>query len=266
MEHSETITTFAAAFVAAQAKIKGAAKDATNPHFKSKYADLSSVMDACKEALSDQGIAVLQTPVPTDSGNLALDTVLMHKSGEWVSGRVEMPLSKNDPQGYGSAMTYARRYSLAAMVGVCPEDDDGESAMNRNGNARQTAPPRTQVQRPDPPLNMNKSTGEIPNNVPQTAAEFAEYGDLMDDERFEEAILNEMKLRSFTDEGCRRAQAAACQSEKVTGLAKFANVRRGAFITAIRKGAFDRYKDAVPADKTTHPKQDPKRALAGAGK
>lgn len=146
MEHSEMVSTFAAAFVAAQQQIEGAVKDKTNPHFKTQYADLSAVMEACKGALNAQGIAILQTPAPSDTGTLAIDTVLMHKSGEWVSGRTVIPLPKNDPQGYGSAMTYARRYSLASMVGVCPEDDDGEGAMPQRGQQqrRQDPAPREQ--------------------------------------------------------------------------------------------------------------------------
>lgn len=151
MEHSESVKSFAAAFVAAQQKIEGAAKDKTNPHFRSKYADLTAVMEACKDALNEAGIGILQTPAPSDPGTLAIDTVLVHTSGEWISGRTVMPLAKNDPQGFGSAMTYARRYSLAAMVGVCPEDDDGEGAMNRGTNGKpqqQAKPPAAAPQRP----------------------------------------------------------------------------------------------------------------------
>lgn len=151
MEHSENISAFAAAFVAAQADVKGAEKDKTNPHYRSSYADLGSVMDACKDALSKNGIAVIQSPVPSDTGTLALDTVLMHKSGEWVSGKIVMPLSKNDPQGYGSAMTYARRYGLAAMVGVCPEDDDAESAVSHSNGQRRPQPSPAATKKAAPP-------------------------------------------------------------------------------------------------------------------
>jgi hypothetical protein len=86
------------------------------------------------------GVAVIQAPAPAgDKGVMALETVLLHKSGEWMSGTIQIPLGKADPQGFGSAMTYGRRYSLAAMVGVMAEDDDGEAAMGRGPSA----PPRT---------------------------------------------------------------------------------------------------------------------------
>lgn len=132
MKNSETIGKISAALVAAQAEIGMAKKDASNPFFKSKYADLSSVMDACKPALIKNGIAIVQSPAESPlTGFIAIDTILLHSSGEWISGTTVMPIGKMDPQGFGSAMTYARRYSLAAMTGVCPEDDDGEGAAGR---------------------------------------------------------------------------------------------------------------------------------------
>ncbi len=140
IEHSETFAELAAAMVVAQSQIEGAKKDATNPHFKSRYADLSSVMDACKGPLNANGISIIQAPVPCEGNKIAVETMLIHKSGQWIRGRAEVPMAKIDPQGYGSAMTYARRYSLAAMAGVCPEDDDGEAATGR--------PPQRQQQRP----------------------------------------------------------------------------------------------------------------------
>jgi hypothetical protein len=130
MQQSESIKTLAPAFIKAQKAVEGAEKNKANPGFKgTRYADLSSVVEACKEALNSNGIGYVQTPVPAEPGFLQLSTVLIHESGEWISGTIQLPLAKQDPQGYGSAMTYARRYGLAAMVGVCPEDDDGNGAM-----------------------------------------------------------------------------------------------------------------------------------------
>lgn len=145
MNRSETISTLAASLVKAQREIEGAAKDKTNPHYRSKYADLASVADACKPALNRHGIAYVQAPEPSESGTLALTTMLVHESGEWISGTCTMPLPKNDPQGYGSAMTYARRYALAAMVGVCPEDDDAEAATPKTAPSNKAADQRPKL-------------------------------------------------------------------------------------------------------------------------
>lgn len=106
-----------------------ALKDSTNPHFRSSYADLLSVWRAANPALVANDIAVSQLCEPSDDGALvSVTTILMHKSGQWISGTVTMRPTKADPQGIGSAITYARRYALAASVGVCPEDDDGNAA------------------------------------------------------------------------------------------------------------------------------------------
>lgn len=144
---STTIAKFAAAFVKAQKEIKGAVKDATNPHFKNQYADLSSVMAACKDSLNKNGIAIIQTPARSEPGRLALTTKLLHESGEWMAGTGEIPIDRAGPQAYGSALTYARRYFLSAMVGVCPEDDDGNDADNRGQRKPEPTPAQRQEQK-----------------------------------------------------------------------------------------------------------------------
>jgi len=116
-----------AALVAAQMEMGKALKDSTNPVFKSKYADLASVMDACMPALNRHGIAVFQPTVDDESGRY-VKTILAHVSGETVECRVPLIVGKNDMQGYGSAVTYARRYGLMGMAGIAPEDDDGNAA------------------------------------------------------------------------------------------------------------------------------------------
>jgi hypothetical protein len=90
------------------------------------------VMTACKDSLNKHGIAIIQTPAPSRDGRLALTTKLLHESGEWMAGTGEIPVDRPGPQAYGSALTYARRYFLGAMVGVCPEDDDGNGANGRD--------------------------------------------------------------------------------------------------------------------------------------
>jgi hypothetical protein len=115
------------ALAAAQLQMGPALKDSSNPAFKSKYADLSSVMAACLPALNSNGIAVFQ-PTGEDEAGRFVRTILAHESGETIDCRVPLIVSKNDMQGYGSAVTYARRYGLMSMAGIAPEDDDGNAA------------------------------------------------------------------------------------------------------------------------------------------
>lgn len=141
MLSSDSIKELAAALVKAQAKIEGATKDKTNPHFRSKYADLSSVVEAIKGPATDNGLAYTQVLHDAES-SAKVETIILHTSGEWLScGVISVPVSKLDAQGYGSALTYARRYSLSAAFGVAPEDDDGNAAAAAapKGSLRETA-------------------------------------------------------------------------------------------------------------------------------
>lgn len=128
MQTSEAIDKIAPAFVKAQAACNGAKKSSNNPHFKSKYADLSAVWGACEEALEANALAVVQGLGEVIDGKLHIETMLLHSSGQWMKSLASIPLPKSDPQGYGSASTYARRYTLAAMMGIVQEDDDGNAA------------------------------------------------------------------------------------------------------------------------------------------
>lgn len=123
MKTSETTAEITKALVKASAAIKHATKDAKNPHFRNDYASLESVIDASKETLLDNGIVVLQAP-----GNGVLTTRLQHSSGEFFESEINLVLTKNDMQGLGSAITYARRYSLAALLNISQADDDGNEA------------------------------------------------------------------------------------------------------------------------------------------
>lgn len=127
MTDTQPIGQLAAALAKAQGMMKGATKDSENPHFKSKYADLASVWEACREALTKNDIAVIQ-PVSGGPETITVTTILAHKSGESIGGSFTIRPTKIDAQGLGSAITYGRRYGLAAMVGVAPEDDDGNAA------------------------------------------------------------------------------------------------------------------------------------------
>lgn len=133
MKTSETIGKIAPALLTAQRAITFAVKDSKNPQFKSTYADLSSVIDAAKPALNAAGICFVQMPAPGEPGTLALTTRLIHESGEWIESTAVCPLQKHDPQGYGSAITYLKRYSLASAVGLYQDDDDGNAASKKPG-------------------------------------------------------------------------------------------------------------------------------------
>lgn len=120
-----------AALVKAQKQFGPALKTSTNPHFKSKYADLAACIEAVIDALNDNGIALIQNVHESDNG-VTVETVFLHESGEMYSnGKLHVPASKQDPQGYGSALTYCRRYSVMAACGIAPEDDDGNAGSKK---------------------------------------------------------------------------------------------------------------------------------------
>ncbi len=130
MQTSEQINELATALAKAQGSMGGAVKDSANPFFKSKYADLESVWNACRKALSENGLAVIQTESATEGGVL-VSTMLTHSSGQWVRDHLQLQPKDMSPQGIGSAITYGRRYALASMVGVYQTDDDAEAAQGR---------------------------------------------------------------------------------------------------------------------------------------
>lgn len=140
MNKTDSITKLTAALIKAQSSIKSAKKDNINPQFKSKYADLSAVIDAIKEALNTNGIFFTQI-VGYTKNRVYIETALLHESGEMLSGKTPVFISEtkyNESQAFGSAVTYSKRYALQAMLGVATEDDDGEAAMGRGKSA---APP-----------------------------------------------------------------------------------------------------------------------------
>jgi hypothetical protein len=139
---SENINEIAAALSKAQGEMGGAVKDSANPFFKSKYADLSSVWEACRAALTTNGLAVVQSP-SADGLRVSVDTLLTHQSGQWMRGTVSVNAKEDSPQAVGSAITYLRRYALQSFAGVAPEDDDAEAAQGRgkNGNGHAVTAP-----------------------------------------------------------------------------------------------------------------------------
>jgi hypothetical protein len=144
MQKSESIGELAKALAVAQGEIQNAKKDSENPFFRSKYADLAAVREACQGPLSKNGLAVIQTPKTTlteDHTIISVETLLCHSSGEWISEELSAIPVKTDPQGIGSCITYLRRYALSAVAGVASEDDDGNAA-SQNGSGQQTATAR----------------------------------------------------------------------------------------------------------------------------
>lgn len=140
VRRSASIAALAAAMNKAQSKLKNPPKDSVNPHFRSKYADLATVRDAVTPALTENGLAVMQFPCELDDAP-ALTTLLTHTSGEWVETTIRLRPGKLDPQGVGSALTYARRYALQALAGVAADDDDdGHAATHRPAQQHQPAP------------------------------------------------------------------------------------------------------------------------------
>jgi hypothetical protein len=130
-----------AAYVAAFAEIEAATKSASNLHFKSKYADLPAVVDAIKPHLAKHGLGFMQCPRPADGG-VAIETILIHAGGEKMSmGLLFVPANKHDAHGFGSALTYARRYALQTCFGLPTEDDDGQAAVKSVNTKPQAAAP-----------------------------------------------------------------------------------------------------------------------------
>jgi hypothetical protein len=138
MNKSESIAELAKALNKAQAAMSGAVKDAKNPFFNSKYADLSAVRKAIQEPFSENGLSYAQFPVE-DNGRIGVETILMHTSGEWLSQKFTVQLDKQNAQGAGSAITYCRRYALQSIAGTPSEDDDGNAASQQSSPATSSA-------------------------------------------------------------------------------------------------------------------------------
>jgi|TARA_R110000803_G_scaffold45387_1_gene95668 hypothetical protein len=135
MKTSEQINEIAEALAAAQGEIQNPGKSAENPFFKSKYADLAEVLSVVRPVFSRHGLSVVQMPYSSDDGGIGVTTMISHKSGQWMQGSLELPLqvAKNVNQDAGSAITYMRRYALAAAAGVAQEDLDANLGAENTG-------------------------------------------------------------------------------------------------------------------------------------
>lgn len=167
MNTSQEVTKLSQAMLKVQQQLQPAIKDARNTFVGNDYATLNSVMETCKETLISHGIWLTQLPCPAPvelgTGHIALETKLIHaESGEWISSTAVIPLPKNDPQGMGSAIAYARRYSLCAMLGIITEDDDGNAASNPD--QKQT---RQQRAKPQPQKSVHESQNTTSGTLPK---------------------------------------------------------------------------------------------------
>ncbi|GGM23746.1 ERF family protein [Pseudomonas asuensis] len=139
MFKSESIAALAKALAGAQAEIENATKSSVNPHFRNKYADLAEILNTSRPVLSKHGLSIVQMPF-FEEGKVGVETLLIHESGEWIVNSLLGPCSKLDPQSVGSAITYYRRYSLAAFAGIAQEDDDANEASEQ-GTPKRSVPP-----------------------------------------------------------------------------------------------------------------------------
>lgn len=174
---SEQIASLAGALALAQAEIENAAKDGNNPHFKSKYASMEAVVYACKATLPKHGLSYVQFP-GMQGDYVTVTTRLMHKSGEWIEGTLPMPVGKRDAHGVGSAISYARRYSLMAVIGIAAEDDDGNGAVA--GGEVKSAPPAKAAALPRPSPHTPK-------------ADLLDWDDILEDHPFGQLDSNASK-------------------------------------------------------------------------
>lgn len=158
MYQSEQINELAAALSKAQGELTPAVKDRNNPFFKSSYADLSSVWNACREPLSKNGLSVIQTMGQVD-GQFTLITTLAHSSGQWMRSHVPIISEKNNAQGIGASITYMRRYALSAFVGItCDEDDDGNASVRMPERPKQN---ETKPNAQSAPTNQSINGGQL---------------------------------------------------------------------------------------------------------
>jgi len=184
----DNVKNIAAALAKAQLSMGAALKDSTNPHFHSKYADLSSVVSACSDALNENGIAFIQPSGSDEKGNF-VDTILIHgESGETLESRIHLKVEKSTMQGMGSAITYARRYGLMGMAGIAPEDDDGNGAGN--GSPKKPAPKPKAAPKPNPAEEARKAAEEAKKEAEAQKAAQTRILDILGGKLPEESDVN----------------------------------------------------------------------------
>jgi hypothetical protein len=187
------------ALAKAQGTFSSAIKDSENPFFKSTYADLTAVWDSCKEAIKENGLIVMQPTIYLESaGAWVVNTRIYDQSGNFVEGNTPILASKqNDPQAFGSATTYARRYGLAALLGIVTEDDDAEGAMSRDNNKKPAVPAKP----------ANPASVRTENNLSLVQAQYRELlnNSVIEDHQRKEGLL---KVNTYTEEQLTKKIAA----------------------------------------------------------
>lgn len=226
MTKSESIKEIAPAFLAAQTEMQAAPKDARNPHFDSRYSDFASVVSAVKPFLNGHDIAYLQ-PVRLSEAGVEIETILLHKSGEFFSETLSIPVDRRNAQGVGSAISYGKRYGLQSICGLPSDDDDGNAATAGER-------PQTRTQRPAPPP-----------RPPAPPIERMVAGDIPDDEKFVATLRDAFEARGFQPTEFSSAVAAVCKKKKVTVVTKLSAEDRKAFLESVAAGDFDKMKKKV---------------------
>jgi hypothetical protein len=168
MKMSEAINEIATALAAAQAEIQNPSKSAENPFFKSRYADLAQVLSVVRPAFTKQHLSIVQMPYTSENGQIGVTTLISHGSGQWMQGEVALPLqvNKNVAQDAGSAITYLRRYALAAACGVAQEDTDGNLGKSKGENTGEVVNLKTIT---------NKQSDEIEALIEATDTNMADF-------------------------------------------------------------------------------------------
>jgi hypothetical protein len=200
MNKSENIGALAKALAAVQSQLKPAIKDTANSFLKSKYADLNSVWDSCRDLLADNDLAVTQLNDVSETG-VIVETVLMHSSGEWISGRMYLPLTKHDAQGVGSALTYGRRYGLAAIIGIIADDDDDGQAASQPKQQQQNRPKQNEKV-----VQITKAV-DLVDRIEKAKAKIQEFGAIVElqkpnetnEEYFESLTAQYKRLKEIAD-------------------------------------------------------------------
>lgn len=223
----------ATALVKAQKAFAPALKDSNNPFFKTKYADLSTCVKAVIDALNDNGIALVQNCHPCDDG-VSVETIFYHESGELINcGILHVPAAKNDPQGYGSALTYARRYSLMAACGIAPEDDDGNAA-SKGRPAPVTSNPLDVVKKQQLPENVEPKLVfelRVPNKdstLFESMAEWTEaYNDMADKVASSKSLTKDTKRQKLEElHGANKHIIDKMNPVQISGMNAFTAKRR----------------------------------------
>lgn len=180
MEMSANVDALAAALAKAQGEMENAKKSSDNPYFKSKYADLAEVLSVAREPLAKNGLSIMQASEGVANGYMSVTTLLLHSSGQFIKATGTFPVGKQDPQGAGSALTYARRYSLAAMLGIAQEgeDDDANAACGKRKN--QTQANTNAKQQVQTPKQNNASAGKAePQSTGDKFVRITPQGDVL---------------------------------------------------------------------------------------